>query len=37
MRQAAVFFKADPDYGRRVAKGLGLNMKERAGKGAIHL
>ena len=28
MRQAALFFKADPDYGRRVAKGLGLNLKE---------
>jgi catalase len=28
LRQTAVFFKADPDYGRRVAKGLGLNVKE---------
>jgi catalase len=28
MRQAAVFFKADPDYGRRVAKGLGLDSRE---------
>jgi len=28
MRQAALFFKADPDYGRGVAKGLGLNVKE---------
>jgi catalase len=27
MRQTAIFFKADPDYGRRVAKGLGLNVK----------
>ena len=24
LRQTAVFFKADPDYGSRVAKGLGL-------------
>ena len=28
MRQAALFFKADPDYGRRVAQGLGLDLKE---------
>jgi catalase len=28
LRQAALFFKADPDYGRRVAKGLGLSVKE---------
>jgi len=28
LRQAAVFFKADPDYGRRVAKGLGLDVKQ---------
>ena len=28
MRQAAVFFKADPDYGRRVAEGLGLDVSE---------
>jgi catalase len=27
-RQAAIFFKADPDYGRRVAQGLGLDVKE---------
>lgn len=27
-RQTAVFFKADPDYGRRVAKGLNLDVKE---------
>ncbi len=26
LRQAAVFFKADPDYGRRVAEGLGLDV-----------
>ncbi len=25
LRQAALFFKADPDYGRRVAEGLGLD------------
>ncbi|MBN1678529.1 MAG: catalase [Candidatus Thermoplasmatota archaeon] len=28
LRQTALFFKADPDYGRRVAKGLGLDVKE---------
>jgi len=28
MRQTAIFFKADPDYGRRVAKGLKLNIKQ---------
>jgi catalase len=28
LRQTAIFFKADQDYGRRVAKGLGLNVKE---------
>ncbi len=27
-RQAALFFKADEDYGRRVAEGLGLDVKE---------
>ena len=26
LRQAALFFKADPDYGRRVAQGLGLDV-----------
>ena len=26
MRQTALFFKADPDYGRRVAAGLGLEV-----------
>jgi catalase len=26
MRQTALFFKADPDYGRRVATGLGLDI-----------
>jgi len=26
MRQAALFFKAEPDYGRRVADGLGLDI-----------
>ncbi len=26
-RQTALFFKADPDYGRRVAEALGLNQK----------
>jgi len=28
LRQSALFFKADPDYGRRVAEGLGLDVQE---------
>jgi catalase len=28
LRQTAIFYKADPDYGSRVAKGLGLDVKE---------
>jgi catalase len=28
LRQTALFYKADPDYGIRVAKGLGLDVKE---------
>jgi catalase len=28
LRQTAVFYKADADYGSRVAKGLGLDVKE---------
>jgi catalase len=28
LRQTALFFKADPDYGRRVAAGLGLDVKQ---------
>jgi catalase len=28
LRQTALFFKADPDYGRRVTNGLGLDEKE---------
>jgi catalase len=28
LRQAALFFKADPGYGRRMAEGLGLDVKE---------
>jgi len=28
LRQAALFYKADPDYGERVAKGLGLKPAE---------
>ncbi len=28
LRQTAIFYKPDPDYGRRVAEGLGLDMKE---------
>ena len=28
LRQTALFYKADPEYGERVAKGLGLDMNE---------
>jgi catalase len=28
LRQTALFYKADPDYGSRVAKELGLNIKK---------
>jgi len=28
LRQAAIFYKADADYGRRVAEGLKLYLKE---------
>jgi catalase len=28
LRQTALFYKADEDYGRRVAEGLGLDIKE---------
>ncbi|MHB1390908.1 MAG: catalase [Thermoleophilia bacterium] len=28
LRQAAVFHKADPEYGNRVAEGLGLDQKQ---------
>jgi catalase len=28
LRQAAIFYKADPEYGQRVAEGLGLSTKE---------
>lgn len=28
LRQAALFYKADPDFGRRVAEGLGLEIGE---------
>ena len=28
LRQTAIFYKADPEYGRRVAEGLGLDVKE---------
>jgi catalase len=28
LRQSALFFKADPDYGKRVAEGLGLELAE---------
>jgi catalase len=28
LRQTALFYKADPDYGSKVAKGLKLDIKE---------
>jgi catalase len=28
LRQAAIFHKADPEYGQRVAEGLGLDVSE---------
>ncbi len=28
LRQAALFYKADTEYGRRVAKGIGLDVNE---------
>ena len=28
LRQTALFYKADPEYGRRVAEGLGLDAKK---------
>jgi len=28
LRQTAVFYKAEPEYGQRIAKGLGLDIKE---------
>jgi len=28
MRQTSLFYKADQDYGRRVAEGLGLEVKD---------
>ena len=28
IRQTALFYKADPDYGRKVAEGLGIDVKE---------
>jgi len=28
LRQTALFYKADSEYGRRVAEGLGLDVKE---------
>ena len=30
LRQSAIFYKADVEYGRRVAEGLGLDVKEVA-------
>ena len=31
VRQSAHFYKADPDYGRRVAQGLGIGIDEIGG------
>jgi catalase len=31
LRQAALFYKADPEYGSRVAEGLGLDVKQVEG------
>jgi catalase len=28
LRQTALFYKSDPDYGRRVAEGMGLDVNE---------
>ena len=28
LRQAAIFYKSDEEYGRRVAEGLGLDVKK---------
>ena len=28
LRQTAIFYKADPEYGSRAAEGLGLDVKE---------
>ena len=32
LRQAQIFCKADPEYGQRVAEGLGINMTKIAVK-----
>jgi len=29
-RQVSHFYKADPDYGRRIARGLGIELKAEA-------
>ncbi|MCE5257634.1 MAG: catalase, partial [Chloroflexi bacterium] len=34
-RQAALFFKADPEYGQRVAEGLGLDTARVAALAAM--
>ena len=31
IRQTKIFYKADPEYSRRVAEGLGLDLKEFKG------
>ena len=35
LRQTALFYKADPEYGRRVAEGLGLDTQEVEGLAAL--
>ncbi len=35
LRQVQIFYKADPEYGQRVAEGLGLNMPKIAEKNPL--
>ena len=35
LRQAAIFYKCDPEYGRRVAEGLGLDVAQVADLAAM--
>lgn len=35
LRQTALFYKADPEYGQRVAEGLGLKMSDVEGLAAM--
>jgi catalase len=34
LRQIGHFYKADPDYGNRVAAGLGVNIRDVVSKAA---